>query len=375
MAGQRKAIEKLDSPDPQVRIAGIKTLAATGEVEVIPWIVPFVDSKDGQVRIYAGLYLSNIVEGQQLKRRDMSQPRRVVIKPLGSDDRDLRPMAWVILNMLRKSDDGNTHSYAANMIGYLGLKEFEGELRKLQKSRHPAVTRAARNALEMLGVEQPELFSETELEVTKAARASVDVTRQADAKRFTKAYALIQEGKYQEALHLLEQNIAETPRAGNIDYSYAWGCVCAAHLGRFDKTLEYYRVMRTRFYGWLHLGANGANRKWDSQLEMVRLAVANSEHPEKGVVLKKMSALDELGRRLMLADLEQLSRRAAGGDQVAILQLRQRPYGLVDLIVEGRLVPAESSGKTRANSESVQHDIPQEESSLHEPHRIRQGQQ
>ena len=74
-------------------------------------------------------------------------------------------MAWVILNMLRKSDDGNTHSYAANMIGYLGLEDFDGELRKLQKSRHPAVTRAARNALEMLGVEQPELFSETELEV------------------------------------------------------------------------------------------------------------------------------------------------------------------------------------------------------------------
>jgi len=99
--------------------------------------------------------------------------------------------------------------------------------------------------------------------------------------------------------------------------------------------------MRTRFYGWLHFGAGGANRKWDSQLEMVRGAVAGREHPEKDVVLKEMAALDELARRLMLADLEQLSRRAAGGDQVAILQLRQRPYGLVDLIVEGRLVPVD----------------------------------
>ena len=40
-----KAVQKLDSPDSKVRIAGIETLAATGEVEVIPWIVPFVDSK------------------------------------------------------------------------------------------------------------------------------------------------------------------------------------------------------------------------------------------------------------------------------------------------------------------------------------------
>ncbi len=35
-----KAVRKLDSTDPQTLIAGIKTLAATGEVEVIPWLVP-----------------------------------------------------------------------------------------------------------------------------------------------------------------------------------------------------------------------------------------------------------------------------------------------------------------------------------------------
>jgi hypothetical protein len=334
-----KAVQKLDSPDPQVQIAGIKTLAATGEVEVIPWIVPFLDSEDNRVRIYAGQSLNALVASHELRRRDQSQPGKVVIKPLGPGELDLKPMARVILKMLRKPDDGNMHAFAANMIGYLKLDPFEGELRQLLKSRHPAVTRAARNALEMLDIDQPGVLSETELEAARAARASPDVTRQADAERFTKAYALIQQGKYEEALRLLEQNIAETPNAGNIDYSYAWGCVCAAHLGRLDKTLEYYRVMRTRFYGWLHLGANGANRKWDSQLEMVRRAVASSEHSEKDVVLKKMAVLDELARRLMLADLEQLSRRAAGGDQVAILQLRQRPYGLVDLIVEGRLVP------------------------------------
>ncbi len=47
----------------------MKTLGAGGGVGGMPWNVTFVDSKDGQVRIYAGLYLSNIVEGHQLKRR------------------------------------------------------------------------------------------------------------------------------------------------------------------------------------------------------------------------------------------------------------------------------------------------------------------
>jgi len=159
-----KAVQKLDSTDPKEQIAAIKTLAATGEVEVIPWIVQFVDSEDRHVRIYAGLSLLNVVSSHELKRRDMSQPGRVVIKPPGPDDLDLKPMAWVIFKMLREPDDGNTHSYAANMIGYLGLKEFEDEVRVLLKSRHPAVTRAARNALEMLGVEQPDAFSEAEIE-------------------------------------------------------------------------------------------------------------------------------------------------------------------------------------------------------------------
>ncbi len=163
-----KAVQKLDSTDSKEQIAAIKTLAATGEVEAIPWIVPFIDSEDGHARIYAGLSLLNVVASHELKRRDMSQSERVVIKPPGPGDLDLKPMAWVIIKMLRKPDDGNTHSYAANMIGYLGLKEFEDEVRGLLKSRHPAVTRAARNALEMLGVEQPNVFSEPELEAAKA---------------------------------------------------------------------------------------------------------------------------------------------------------------------------------------------------------------
>ena len=163
-----KAVQNLDSTDPKEQIAAIKTLAATGEVEVIPWLVPFLDSDDHSVRIYAGQALNAVVASHELKRRDKSQPEKVIILPPRPGDTDLRPMSWVILKMFRKPDDGNTHAYAANMVGYLGLKEFEGEVRGLLKSRHPAVTRAALNALGMLGVEQPNVFSETELGAAKA---------------------------------------------------------------------------------------------------------------------------------------------------------------------------------------------------------------
>jgi hypothetical protein len=146
-----RAVEKLDSPDPKMQIAGIKTLAATEEIEVIPWIVPILNSEDRHVRIYAGQALNAVVASHELKRRDQDQPDRVVIHPPGPDDVDLRPVSWVIQKMLRMPDDGNTHAFAANMIGYLGLEEYKDDLRQLLTSRHPAVTQAATRALEMLG--------------------------------------------------------------------------------------------------------------------------------------------------------------------------------------------------------------------------------
>jgi HEAT repeat protein len=145
------ALRNLDSPDPKKQIVGITTLAATEEVAAIPLIVPYLDSEDRIVRIYAGQALNALVATHQLKRRDKSQPDKVVILPPGPGDIDLKPMSWVISKMLQKPDDGNTHAYAANMIGYLGLEEYTGELRGLLKSQHPAVTTAARRALEMIG--------------------------------------------------------------------------------------------------------------------------------------------------------------------------------------------------------------------------------
>lgn len=148
------AVRNLDSPDPKKQIVGIKTLAATEEVAAIPLIVPFLDSEDRGVRIYAGQALDALVATHQLKRRDKSQPEKVVILPPGPGDIHLEPMSWVILKMLQKPDDGNTHAFAANMIGYGGFDEYQPELRELLKSRHPAVTTAARRALEMLGASQ-----------------------------------------------------------------------------------------------------------------------------------------------------------------------------------------------------------------------------
>jgi hypothetical protein len=68
-----KAVEHLDSADPQVQMAGLKTLAATGEVSAIPWIVPLLDSEDRQVRIHAGLYAEMVVGNTRrfIEFRDM----------------------------------------------------------------------------------------------------------------------------------------------------------------------------------------------------------------------------------------------------------------------------------------------------------------
>jgi hypothetical protein len=148
------AVRNLDSPDSKKQIVGIKTLAATEEVAAIPLIVPLLDSGDRNVRIYAGQALNALVATHQLKRRDGRQSEKVVILPPGPGEIDLKPVSWVILKMLQKPDDGNTHAFAANMIGYGGFDEYEPELRELLDSKHPAVKVAARRALKMIGASE-----------------------------------------------------------------------------------------------------------------------------------------------------------------------------------------------------------------------------
>jgi hypothetical protein len=147
-----KAVRNLRSDDPKKQGVGLATLAATEEPAVIPWVVPLLDSASPDVRLRAGLALARLVEADALKRRDPAVGDRVVLKPRGPGDPDLRPLAWAVRTMLRQPDDGNTHAYAASMVRYLELPAFAGDLRRLLQSRHPAVSAAARSALEGLGL-------------------------------------------------------------------------------------------------------------------------------------------------------------------------------------------------------------------------------
>jgi hypothetical protein len=146
------AIRDIRSHKPGDQTRGLNVLGASGRIDAIPWIVPLLETENDLVRIHAGRVLEQIVSGNELLRRDMSQPEKIVLRPRSAPDVDLTPLAWPILRMMRAPDDGNTAAYAATMAGYLGLPELEGELRKLLKSVHPAVQRSATHALSMLGV-------------------------------------------------------------------------------------------------------------------------------------------------------------------------------------------------------------------------------
>jgi HEAT repeat protein len=145
-----KALKNLDSNNSETQVTGLMTASATGELAAIPFIADLLESKDRHVRICAGVALEQLVSRHVLKRRDWDQPTKVAIKPLGDNDTDLRSLAWVINKMLRKPDDGNTHAYAATMIGYLDLKEFGPQLKQLSASPHPAVKNSAKYALEVM---------------------------------------------------------------------------------------------------------------------------------------------------------------------------------------------------------------------------------
>ena len=131
--GYPKAVEKLLSGDPEKQVEAVKTLAETGEMEVIPWLLPFLEADDRHVAISAALSLEKLVSAYVLKRRDMSEPGGVLIKPLGCGDRDLR-RCGIVLKMFRRPDDGSTHAYAATMTRYLELHELRASFASVWKA-------------------------------------------------------------------------------------------------------------------------------------------------------------------------------------------------------------------------------------------------
>ncbi len=146
-----KAVKDLLSANSARQIAAVQMLGDTGDPAVIPWLVPLLDSEEASLRIWAGSSIDKVISACALKRRDRTQPDRVVLRPPGPAELDLRPLSWIALKMFNQPDDGSTHAYAASITRYLEAREFEPELRRCLQSRHPAVSEKARWALESLG--------------------------------------------------------------------------------------------------------------------------------------------------------------------------------------------------------------------------------
>ena len=128
-------------------------LAASRDPDAIPWILLLLNSEDAYVKVNAGSSLQQIVSSLALQRRDADFPAFVVIKPLPKTDADLKPLAWIVLKMLR-GEETNHIAYAITMARYLNLYEFEDEIARHQNSIHPAVTNKMKWALDELKLQK-----------------------------------------------------------------------------------------------------------------------------------------------------------------------------------------------------------------------------
>jgi len=138
---------KILSCKPEQQEIALKMLAESEEIDAIPWILLLLDSDESSTRTWAGNALEDIVIGIVSYRRDMKFPGIYVFKPLGKQDVDLKPMAWIVLRMIR-SGNHNQIAYGISMARYLNLFEFEGVISSQQYSQSPAVTNAMKWALE-----------------------------------------------------------------------------------------------------------------------------------------------------------------------------------------------------------------------------------
>ena len=137
-----QAIKYLLTADKQKQFTAIRILGDTSDIRSIPWLLPYLDAQDPEVRIWAGSAIQKIVSAIANNNQVDKQIRI----------EEMKPIAWLVLKMLRTPDDGNTGAYAAQMAALLGLTEFEAELMGCARSVHPAVADNARTALKTLGI-------------------------------------------------------------------------------------------------------------------------------------------------------------------------------------------------------------------------------
>ncbi len=114
--------------------------------------------------------------------------------------------------------------------------------------------------------------------------------------RFRAAFALKEKGRCGEALRILEEIIRRVPDDDpTIDYEYGWACYCAARAAQFEKTVQYYRVMRDRYTGEvssIHSTGVRQTRNWDDRLAEVRKILAASQDPKAVSALQTIRRLD-----------------------------------------------------------------------------------
>ncbi len=141
-AAYPQSIKDLLTVDKQKKLTAIRILGETSDIRAIPWLLPYLDGQDSEIRIYAGSSVQKIASSIVYRNQD-DRSNRI---------KELKPIAWLVLKMLRAPDDGSTRSYGAQMAALLGLTDFEDELIGCTRSAHPAVANSARAALEALGI-------------------------------------------------------------------------------------------------------------------------------------------------------------------------------------------------------------------------------
>lgn len=154
--------------------------------------------------------------------------------------------------------------------------------------------------------------------------------------RFYKAWELIQQDNYDQAIILLEKNIAETPDASDIDYEYAWGTLCLAKLCRLDEMVQFYEVVRMKFYGPSRVG--GGIRDWDDKLEEVKKSILSCPDTNSNLIMDKLDQIDKNGRKQYETKLEELIQLGSMGNPKALEDLRFQGASLAEFIASGKLI-------------------------------------
>src|ERR1035437_5078505 len=128
-----KLLKNLLSIDRKTQYDTLLRMGTLAEINSLPILVTIYQNSANEIRLFAAVDIETTISHYSRGRYDYTNPNHPTLRPLTKDEPDFRPLAWIVLTMLRDNDP-QIQTNGAVLAGYLELRQFKSELQTVAQS-------------------------------------------------------------------------------------------------------------------------------------------------------------------------------------------------------------------------------------------------